>query len=67
VRALARIDAGAIARNTARLARAADGAAVCAVVKSDGYGHGAVTASQSGFNMRDLYSQLHTYQCAGDR
>jgi alanine racemase len=34
MRALARIDTGAIARNTARLARAADGAAVCAVVKS---------------------------------
>jgi alanine racemase len=47
VRALARIDAGAIARNTARLARAADGAAVCAVVKSDGYGHGAATAARA--------------------
>jgi alanine racemase len=47
VRALARIDAGAIARNTARLARAAEGAAVCAVVKSDGYGHGAVTAARA--------------------
>ena len=47
MRALARIDAGAIARNTARLARAADGAAVCAVVKSDGYGHGAVTAARA--------------------
>jgi alanine racemase len=47
VRALARIDAGAITRNTARLARAAQGAAVCAVVKSDGYGHGAVTAARA--------------------
>jgi alanine racemase len=47
VRALARIDAGAIARNTARMARAADGAAVCAVVKADGYGHGAVTAARA--------------------
>jgi alanine racemase len=47
MRALARIDATAIARNTARLARAADGAAVCAVVKSDGYGHGAVTAARA--------------------
>jgi alanine racemase len=47
VRALARIDTGAIARNTARLARAADGAAVCAVVKSEGYGHGAVAAARA--------------------
>ena len=47
MRALARIDAGAIARNTARMAQAAGGAAVCAVVKSDGYGHGAVTAARA--------------------
>jgi alanine racemase len=47
MRALARIDAGAIARNTARMARAADGAVVCAVVKSDGYGHGAVSAANA--------------------
>ena len=47
MRALARIDAGAITRNTARLAHAAPGAAVCAVVKSDGYGHGAVTAARA--------------------
>jgi alanine racemase len=47
LRALARIDAGAITRNTARLVRAAPGAAVCAVVKSDGYGHGAVTAARA--------------------
>jgi alanine racemase len=47
MRALARIDAGAIERNTARMAQAASGARVCAVVKSDGYGHGAVTAARS--------------------
>src|SRR5919197_2039795 len=47
VRALARIDADAIARNTARLARAAEGAAVCTVVKSNGYGHGAETAARA--------------------
>jgi alanine racemase len=47
MRALARIDSGAIERNTARLARAADGAAVCAVVKSGGYGHGAVAAARA--------------------
>jgi alanine racemase len=47
MRAVARIDREAIARNTARLARAAEGAVVCAVVKSDGYGHGAVTAARA--------------------
>src|SRR6478735_4062004 len=29
------------------MARAADGATVCAVVKSDGYGHGAITAARA--------------------
>ena len=41
VRALARVDLGAIERNCARLARVAAPAALCAVVKADGYGHGA--------------------------
>src|SRR6476646_9469992 len=40
-RALARIDYGAVERNCATLVRAADGAELCAVVKADGYGHGA--------------------------
>jgi alanine racemase len=41
-RAVARIDAGAIERNCARLVEAAsDGADLCAVIKADGYGHGA--------------------------
>ena len=40
MRAVARIDADAIARNTERLARAAGGAAVCAVVKSTATGTG---------------------------
>jgi alanine racemase len=47
MRALARIDAGAIERNTVRMASAAAGSHVCAVVKSDGYGHGAVTAARA--------------------
>jgi alanine racemase len=46
VRALARVDAGAIARNCARL-RAAAGTRLCAVVKADGYGHGSVTAARA--------------------
>lgn len=47
MRALARIDAAAIEHNTARMAQAAPGARVCAVVKSDGYGHGAVTTARA--------------------
>jgi alanine racemase len=47
VRALARVDAGAIERNCARLRAAAAGARLCAVVKADGYGHGAVAAARA--------------------
>jgi alanine racemase len=46
-RALARIDLTAIERNAAVLARAAAPAALCAVVKADGYGHGAVSAARA--------------------
>jgi alanine racemase len=51
-RALARIDLGAVKRNCARLkAELGDRAELCAVVKADGYGHGAdgcVTAVLAG-------------------
>ncbi len=40
-RAVARIDAGAVERNCARLKEELGGAELCAVVKADGYGHGA--------------------------
>jgi alanine racemase len=41
-RALARVDTGAIARNCARLrGELSTGVELCAVVKADGYGHGA--------------------------
>jgi alanine racemase len=43
-RAEARIDLGAIERNCARLGRLAS---LCAVVKADGYGHGAVAAARA--------------------
>ena len=47
-RALARIDAGAIERNCARLAgELGGGAALCAVVKADGYGHGAAESARA--------------------
>ena len=42
VRALARVNVAAIERNVTRLCEALDpGTALCAVVKADGYGHGA--------------------------
>ncbi|MGE5281428.1 MAG: alanine racemase [Chloroflexota bacterium] len=51
-RAVARIDLGAVERNCARLrAELGEGAELCAVVKADGYGHGAdacVDAALSG-------------------
>jgi alanine racemase len=47
VRALARVNLAAIERNVARIARDAPGAAICAVVKADGYGHGMVPSAQA--------------------
>jgi alanine racemase len=48
LRALARVNVAAIERNTARLAGdLAPGAALCAVVKADGYGHGAAPAARA--------------------
>jgi alanine racemase len=46
IRAQARIDAGAIERNCARL-RELSATELCAVVKADGYGHGALTAARA--------------------
>jgi alanine racemase len=47
-RALARVDLGAIERNCARLrSLLSGGAELCAVVKADGYGHGAVWAAKA--------------------
>src|SRR5918999_580218 len=47
LRALARVDLGAIERNCARLAAVVAPAPLCAVVKADGYGHGAVPAARA--------------------
>ncbi len=47
VRALARVNLSAIERNVAQLKREASKAAVCAVVKADGYGHGIVPSAQA--------------------
>jgi alanine racemase len=47
-RALARVDVGAVERNCARLARGlGDGTALCAVVKAEGYGHGALECARA--------------------
>lgn len=47
-RALARVDLGAVQRNCVRLASAlGEDARLCAVVKADGYGHGAVECAQA--------------------
>ena len=47
-RALARVDLGAIVRNCDRLrAELSPGPELCAVVKADGYGHGAAWAAQA--------------------
>jgi len=47
LRARARIDLGAIQRNCRLLSGAAGDAALCAVVKADGYGHGAVPSARA--------------------
>jgi alanine racemase len=44
-RATALIDPGAVERNCARLRRALTDAELCAVVKADGYGHGAASCA----------------------
>jgi alanine racemase len=46
-RAVARIDLGAVERNCAELKSALGRAALCAVVKADGYGHGAVPCARA--------------------
>src|SRR5256885_14877722 len=47
LRALARVNLAAIERNVARLRRELDGGVLCAVVKGDGYGHGAVPSARA--------------------
>ncbi len=47
LRALARVNLAAIERNVARLRRECSGGELCAVVKADGYGHGAVPVARA--------------------
>ena len=46
-RAVARVDLGAVERNCRALAARAGHAALCAVVKADGYGHGAIECARA--------------------
>ncbi len=46
-RVWAEVDASAITANTQRIAAAAPHSACCAIVKADGYGHGAVRAAEA--------------------
>jgi Alanine racemase len=48
LRSLARVNLAAIERNAARLRRELSGGGLCAVVKADGYGHGAIPAALAG-------------------
>ena len=47
VRALAHVDLGAVARNCATLKQQLGDAALCAVVKADGYGHGVTPCARA--------------------
>jgi alanine racemase len=47
VRAVAHVDLGAVERNCATLERRLGAAALCAVVKADGYGHGATPCARA--------------------
>ncbi len=47
VRVVADVDLGAVERNAAHMAKVAAGAALCVVVKADGYGHGMVPVAQA--------------------
>jgi alanine racemase len=46
-RARARVDLGAVEANCALLKRRLEGAILCAVVKADGYGHGAIACARA--------------------
>ncbi len=47
---VARVDLEAVAHNVGTLHSVAGGAALCAVVKADGYGHGAVAVARAALN-----------------
>jgi alanine racemase len=67
LRAVALIDGGAVERNCRRLRDGlSPGAALCAVVKADGYGHGAVTCARAALAGGADWLAVATAREAGD-
>jgi alanine racemase len=67
LRALARVNLAAIERNVARLRRElVNGALMCAVVKADGYGHGAVQAGRAALSGGASWLAVATAEEAAD-
>ncbi len=62
VRVVADVDLGAVARNVARMAGAAPGAEVCAVVKADAYGHGMVPVARAALGAGATWLAVATAQ-----
>jgi alanine racemase len=65
-RAHAIVDLDAIAHNCARLLVALDGARLCAVVKADGYGHGAVECATSALRAGATWLAVATVEEASE-
>jgi alanine racemase len=67
MRAVARVNVAAIERNVARLrSELRDGAELCAVVKADGYGHGAASAARAALAAGATWLGVATGQEAAD-
>ncbi|PZS10934.1 MAG: alanine racemase [Solirubrobacterales bacterium] len=67
LRALARVNLAAIERNVARVARElTGGAGLCAVVKADGYGHGAVPVARAALSAGAGWLAVATAQEASE-
>ncbi len=65
-RATASVDLDAIAHNCARLLEALDGSRLCAVVKADGYGHGAVECARAALRAGASWLAVATVQEAAE-
>jgi alanine racemase len=66
MRALARVSSGAIERNCRLLSSRIGDAALCAVVKADGYGHGAPEAARAALAGNATWLAVATAQEAAD-
>ncbi|HEV3319731.1 MAG TPA: alanine racemase [Solirubrobacteraceae bacterium] len=65
-RARASVDRGAIAHNCARLLGVLDGSELCAVVKADGYGHGAVECAAAALHAGATWLAVATVEEASE-